>query len=79
MSSKKSLVTTTDDIVKEEINDMIKNLMWRRKPSLLPLQQKKIDTINRTEKPQTSKRKRDKSISNKSDKGKSLNKSRSTQ
>ena len=33
---------------------------------------KKIDTVNKTEKPQASERKKDKSISNKSDKGKSL-------
>ena len=44
-----------------------------------PIEKKNIDTFNKTQKPQASKLKRDKSSSNKSDKGKFLDKSRSNQ
>ena len=39
-----------------------------------PIAKNNIDTVNKTKKPQASKRKKDKSISNKSDKGKSFDK-----
>ena len=44
-----------------------------------PIAKHNIDTVNKTEKPQSSKRKKDKSINNKLDKGKSFDKSRSNQ
>ena len=44
-----------------------------------PIAKNNIYKVNKTEKPQVSKRKKDKSISNKYDKGKSLDKLRSTQ
>ena len=40
-----------------------------------PIEKNKVDTVNETDKPKASKIKKDKSISNKSDKGGSLNKS----
>ena len=40
-----------------------------------PIVKKNIDTVNKTDKPQASKIKKDKYISNKSDNGKSLDKS----
>ena len=57
----------------------------RKKPNVVKeainhyIEKKNIDTVNITEKLQASKRNQDKSISNKSDKGKSLDKSSSTQ
>ena len=42
MSSKNPLVTTTEKKSKEGINNTKTNLMWRRKPSLIPLQQIKL-------------------------------------
>ena len=58
MSSKKSLVTTKEKIVKEGNNDMrIKpNVV---KESITPsIAKNNIDTVNITEKPQSSKRKK---------------------
>ena len=79
MSSKNSLVTTTDKFVKEGINDMGTKFTVV-KESITPINAKNnIDTFNKTQKPQASKRKKDKYTSNKPDKGKSLDKSRSTQ
>ena len=77
MSSKKSLVTTTDKIVKEGINDMEKKPNVVKEDITHPIAKNNIDTVSKTEKPQASKIKIYKSIINKSDKGKSLDKSRS--
>ena len=44
-----------------------------------PISKKKIDAVNKIQKPQASKREKDNSISNKKDKSKSLDKSGSTQ
>ena len=52
--------------------------MWRRKPSLIPLQNK-FDTFTKTDKPQVSKSKKNKFIRKIPGKGRSLDKSRSTQ
>ena len=49
------------------------------KEDISPPIAKKIDTVKKTEKPQASKRKKDESIRNKADKGKSLNKLNPTQ
>ena len=79
MYSKKSLVTTTDNISKEGINDM------GTKPNVLkesitpPISKNNICTVNKIEKPQAYKSIKDKSISNKPNKGISLDKSVSTQ
>ena len=35
MSSKNSFVPTIENMVKEGINDMKKNVMWWRKPSII--------------------------------------------
>ena len=78
MSSKKSLVTTIDKIVKEGINDMGTKLNVVKEAITPPISKNNIDTVNKKEKPQASKREKEKFINNKSDKGKSLDKSRST-
>ena len=44
-----------------------------------PIEKNKIDTVNETDKPQASKSKKYKSINNKSNKGRSLDKSRASQ
>ena len=56
---------------------MKKNLMWWGKPSLLPFQ-KRISTQSTKQRNHKNLKKKDKPISNKSDKGKSFDKSRST-
>ena len=53
------------------------NLMWWTNPSLIPLKIYIIYTFNKTDKPQASKSKKDKSIRNESNKGTTLDKSRS--
>ena len=76
MSSKNPLVATTEKIVKKGINDT------ETKPNVVdeaithPIAKNKIDTINKTEKPQAYKSKKDKSICKESNKGISLDKSR---
>ena len=73
MSCKKPLVPNTENMIKEGINDMKKNLMrWRNHRSSQGKEQ--IYAINKTEKPQAYQSKKDKSISNESNKSVSLNK-----
>ena len=78
MSSKKLLVATSKNNSKKGILTWEKNLIWLRNPSLLPLQ-KIILTLSTKQINQKHPKKKDKSSSNKYDKGKSLDKSRSTQ
>ena len=77
MSSRKSLVTTTDKIVKEGNTDMGKIPNVVTEANTPPIAKNNIDTIKNIEKSQAYQKR--KSSSNKSDKGKSLDKSRSTQ
>ena len=51
------------------------NIMWWKQPSLIT--GKKMDRVNKTYKPQASKSKKYKSISNETNKGMKLDKSRS--
>ena len=76
MSSKNLLVTTTDKMFKEGIHDMETKPKVAEEAITHPVA-KKIDTVNEIEKPQLSKSKKEKPISNKSDKGRSLDKSSS--
>ena len=76
MSSKKLLVNTTEKWAKKELMTQKQNPMWKRNPLLLPLQKIKL-TQSTQKKPQASKSKKDKSIRNESDKGRSLDKSSS--
>ena len=78
MSYKKSLVTTTEKIVKEVINDMETKPHVVKEDITHYIEKNNIDTVNKTEKQQASKGKKCKSISNKLDKVQSLHKSRST-
>ena len=77
MSSNKPLVHTTKKMVKEGINNMetkrnvVKTAITHHKGG------NKIDTVNETDKPQASKIKRDKYISNESNKDVALEKYRS--
>ena len=77
MSSKNILVTTTDKIFNEGINNM------RTKPNVAKqsithtIATNKIETVNKTDKPQASKSKINEFIRNKSDKCGSLDKPRS--
>ena len=74
MPSKNPVVATTDKMVKEGINYM------ETKPNLVEkyithrMGGNKIDAINKTDKPQASQIKKDKSISNESNKCVSLDK-----
>ena len=77
MNSKNPLVTATDKMVKEGINDTETKPNVVKKAITPPIAKNKIDTVNETDKPQASKSKKDKSTSNESDKGSSLDKSRS--
>ena len=77
MSSKKPLVTTTDKMVKEDINYMETKPNVVKGATTYTIARNKIDTVNKTDKLQESKSKKDKSISNKSDKVRSLDISRS--
>ena len=77
MYSKNPLVTATDKMIKEGINDTETKPNVVKKAITPPIAKNKIDTVNETDKPQASKSKKDKSISNESDKGRSLDKSRS--
>ena len=58
MSSKKSLVTTTDKIFREGINDMGTEPNVVKEFITPPIAEKNIDTVNKTEKPQASKGKK---------------------
>ena len=69
MSSKNPLVTTTEKIVKEGINDMETEPNVVDETITHPIAKNKIDTIKETDKPQSSKSKKDKSINNESNKG----------
>ena len=78
--TEKALVTTTDMVVKEGNTDMRSKHNMVKEAITPPIAKKKIDEVNKTEKSQASNKTTvDKSSSNKSDKGKSLDKSRSTQ
>ena len=76
MSSKKPLVTTTYTMVKEGIIAMKKPHVSKESITHT-IAANKIEIVNKTDKPQASKSKNDKSISNKSDKTRSLDKSMS--
>ena len=58
MSLKRSFVTTTDEIVKEGINDMEKKSHVVKEDITPPIAKNNIDTVNKTEKPQAFKRKK---------------------
>ena len=58
MSSKKLLVTTKDKIVKEGINYMGTKNNAVKEFITHPIAKKNIDTVNKKEKPQASKRKK---------------------
>ena len=73
MSSKKALVTNTDKIVKEGNTDMGKKPNVVKEAITPPIAKNNINTVNKTQKSQASPKK-DKSSSNKSYKGKSLDK-----
>ena len=77
MSSRNQLVITTDKMVKEGINGMGAKPNVVKESITHPIGKNKIDTANTTDKPQASRCKNDKSISNKLDKGISLDKLRS--
>ena len=85
MSSNKPLVPTTENMVKEGINDMETKSILLQKSITRHKEKNKVDTVNETDKPQASKRERDKSIDNESkkvmvlDKSRSLDKLRSSQ
>ena len=74
MSYKKPLVTTTEKMVEEGINDMETKPNVVKEAIAHPIATDKIDAVNKTDKPQTYKSKNDKSISNKSEKSSSLDK-----
>ena len=77
MSSKNLLVTTTDKNFNEGINNMGTKPNVAKQSITHTIATNKIETVNKTDKPQASKSKRDKSIRNKSDKIRSLGKSSS--
>ena len=74
MSSKNPLVATTEKIVKEGINDMKKEPNVVDEAITHPITKYEIDTVNKTDKPQESKSKKDKYISNESNKAISFDK-----
>ena len=76
MSSKRPLVATTDQMAKEGIDDMKKPNMTE-KAITNRMGKNKIYSTNKTDKPKAYQSKKDKSISNESNKGISLDKSRS--
>ena len=65
MSSKNLLVTTTDKMAKEGINDMEEKPNVVKEDITHTISKNNISTVNKTEKLQASKSKKDKSISNK--------------
>ena len=64
MSSQNPLVATTDNMAKEGINDTERIPNVAEKGITHCMKINKIDSINETDKPQASKSKKDKSISN---------------
>ena len=64
MSFKNPLFPTIDKIVKEGINDMEKKPNVVEKAITHHMEKNKIDNIKKTDKPQGSQSKKDKSISN---------------
>ena len=74
MSSKKPLVATTYNTVKEGIDYMETKHNVVKEGITPPIAKNEIETVNKTDKPQTYKSKNDKSISNKSEKSSSLDK-----
>ena len=64
MSSIKPLIATTGKISKEGINDMEAKPNVVEKDITHYIAKNKIDTVNKTDKPQASKSKKDKSIIN---------------
>ena len=72
MSSKKPFVTFTDKFFKESINDMETKSNVVEEATTHPIAKNKIDTVNKTYKPQASKSKKYNSIRNESNKGRSL-------
>ena len=77
--TEKALVTTTDTVVNEGNTDMIAKPNVVKEAITPTILKKKVDTVNKTEKPQTSNETVDTSIINKYDKCKSLDESRSNQ
>ena len=77
--TEKMFVTTTDTVVKEVDTDMGTKPNMVKEAITHPIAKNKIDKVNKTEKSQASNKTLDTSISKKSDKGKSLDKSRSAQ
>ena len=77
MSSKKPLVHTTEEMVKEGIDDMETQFYVVEKSINHHKEKNKIDAINEIDKPQAYQSKRDKSIRNESNKGMSVDKSSS--
>ena len=57
MSSKNPLVTTTEKMVKEGINEMETKTNVVREAITTPIATDKIDTFNKTDKPKSFKRK----------------------
>ena len=83
--TKRALVTTTETVIKEGNNDML-DKKSKKEPNVMkeaitpPISsEKKIDIFNKTEKPQAPNKTVDITISNKTDKVKSIDKSRYTQ
>ena len=79
MSTKKTLVNTKGKKFKEGINGMVKKPNVVREAITYPIAKRNNDTVNKTEKSQAYKIEKYKYINNKSEKGKSLDKSRYTQ
>ena len=77
--TEKSLVTNTDRVFKEGNTDMGTKTNMVKESITPPISKHKVDTVNKTEKSQASKKTVDTSSSNKYGKGKSLDESRSTQ
>ena len=81
--TKKALVITTDTVFKKGHTDMV-DKKKEKKPNVVkesitpPISGKKNDTVNITEKPQASNKTVDTPRRNKTDKVKSIDKSRST-
>ena len=72
--TKKALVTTTGTVIKEGNTYMVKKLNVVREAITPPIEKKKIDTVNKTEKSQASNKKVDTSRSKKYEQVKSLDK-----
>ena len=79
MSSEKSLITTIEKKFKEGINYMGAKPNVVKEAITPPITKNNIDTVNKTDKSEAFNKKVYTSSINKSDKGKSLDKSKSTQ